>query len=196
MNTARSPGTAADDAVRAVPRKTAATIILALLATSLVAVAIAPALMPDSYSWMEHAVSESAAQGVERAWVARLGFLLLGFAVLLLAGKAGRRWGVWGRSVHRVYGISMIAAAAFAHSPWEDVPFDEFEDSLHSIAASAVGFSFTVGVLIVSFRRGPAARPTRVFDKAAVIAALVLPMVMFNVTGIAGVVQRVLFLIG
>ncbi len=170
--------------------------VVAMLLASVVAVAIAPTLMPDSYSVVEHSVSESAAQGLEGAWLARLGFLLLGFAVLASAGIAGKRWGLWGRIAHRVYGASMIGAAAFAHMPWEDVPYDAFEDFLHSVAAYGIGFAFTAGVLIVTFRRSRNAIGARAFDWVAILAAFVIPMVMFNVTGIAGLVQRVMFGIG
>lgn len=154
--------------------------------------AIAPALMPDSYSIVSNAVSESAAQGVEGAWLARLGFLLFGLGVLL-AVQASAGWGMWGRSAFRIYGTSMIAAAAFSHMPWEDVPYDRFEDTLHSAAASAVGIAFTVGVLLVTFRRPPGAVAPRVFDAFAVVVAIGVSMTMFNVPDVAGALQRTMF---
>lgn len=172
---------------------TKAGIVLAMLAASAVCIAIAPTLMPDSYSVVEHAVSESAAQGVEGAWLARTAFLLLGFAVLVLAGLSGERWGLWGRIALRLYGVLMIAAAAFSNVPWEDVPADEFEDLLHSIAASGMGLAFTVGVLFVLLRRDRGQRLARAFDVLAIVAAFAIPMIMFNAEGIAGVVQRILF---
>jgi hypothetical protein len=52
--------------------------IVTLLMLSAAAVAVAPLMLPGSYSWVRHAISESAAQGVVGAWVARLGLLLLG----------------------------------------------------------------------------------------------------------------------
>ena len=177
-------------------RTIVAAFILVLLIASAICAAVAPTLMPDSYSVIEHSISESAAQGVEGAWMARLGFLLLGLAVLTSASIAGSRWGVWGQLAHRIYGVSMMGAAAFAHMPWEDVPYDAFEDSLHSVAATGMGFAFTAGVLIVTFRRTPDAGWARFFDWVAIVAAFVIPMVMFNVTGIAGLVQRALFGIG
>jgi len=177
-------------------RQTIAAAIVFVLVGSAACVAIAPAYMPDSYSWVEHSISESAGQGIENAWIARLGFLLLGFGVLLTAWFVGSRWGMWGRLAHRVYGISMFAVAAFAHMPWEDVPYDSFEDSLHTVGAFGVGFGFTAGVLLVTFRRGADAGWIRWFDWFAIVAAFVIPMAMFNIEGIAGVVQRVLFAIG
>lgn len=174
-------------------RRAEARFVLLLLVGSVVSVLIAPLLMPASYSIVEHSISESAAQGVEGAWLARLGFLMFGLAVLLLASIAGDRWGIGGRIVHRVWGVSMIAVAVFSHMPWLDTPYDAFEDTLHSIASFAVGMSFIAGVLIVSFRRGPDSGLVRVFDWIAIGIALVVPLIMFNLTGVAGVVQRVMF---
>jgi len=169
--------------------------IVAMLVISLVALAIAPTLMPDSYSWLDHSVSESGAQGIEGAWLARLGFLMFGFAVLLLAGFARDRWGLLGALAHRLFGVSMIACAAFSHSPWEaGVPFDRFEDSLHSVAAFGVGLGFTVGVIFVTLRRGSI--PVRVFDWLAIIAGMAIPMFLFNTAGYGGIAQRALFVIG
>ena len=179
------------------PTRTArAAAVIVLLGGSAVCVALAPLLMPDSYSIVEHSISESAGQGIQGAWLARTGFLLLGFAVLIVAGLAGARWGLWGRIAHRLYGVSMVGVAAFAHMPWEDLPYDEFEDFLHSVGANLVGFSFTVGVLLVSLRRGPGHRWAQIYDGIAIGAAFVIPMIMFNVDGIAGVVQRTMFGIG
>lgn len=170
--------------------------VLGLLAASVVAVVVAPTLMPASYSWVRHSVSESAAQGVQDAWVARLGFLLLGFAVLVLAGVARGRWGPLASALHRLYGVSIVAAAAFAHRPWLDVPFDAFEDVLHSAAATGVGFGFTVGVALVAFRRGPDATAARSFDGVAVLVGLAISVMVVNVVGVAGLAQRFMFGVG
>lgn len=198
MTTKAAPahGTASPRHARSDPAFLGASAVLAMLAASAVCVAVAPALMPDSYSVVKNAVSESAAQGVTNAWLARLGLLLLGFAVLLLAQVAGGRWGAWGRVLQRVYGISAIAAAAFSHMPWEDVPYDRFEDTLHSVAASTMGAAFTVGVLMVTFRRGPGMAAVRLLDWTAIGAAVGISLLMFNVTTIAGLVQRIMFGIG
>ena len=47
--------------------------VLVLLGAALLAILLAPLAMPDDYSWVELGVSESAAQGLEGAWVARIG---------------------------------------------------------------------------------------------------------------------------
>ncbi|HET9901772.1 MAG TPA: hypothetical protein VFR46_12025 [Actinomycetes bacterium] len=61
------------------------------LALSAIALGAAPALMPDDYSWIGHTTSESAAQGVSGAWLARLGFLLFGLSAIWLAAQRLRR---------------------------------------------------------------------------------------------------------
>jgi hypothetical protein len=98
-----------------------------LLAVSAVLVAIAPAFVPDSYSWIEHSTSESAGQLVDGSWVARTGFLCLGCAALWLAHlrARARMWGAVATFAHRVFGVSMIATAVFATRPWlASAPYD------------------------------------------------------------------------
>ncbi len=171
-------------------------VILGLLVGAFVSFTIAPWLMPDSYSAVENAISESAGQGVQNAWLARTGFLLLGFAVLLTANATGSNWNVWGRVAHRTYGVAIIAAAAYAHMPWEDEPYDRFEDFLHSVAASAVGLAFIVGVLLVSIGRPAGRAGWRAFDWFAVIASMGISMMMFNFVEYAGAMQRTMFATG
>jgi hypothetical protein len=86
-------------------------VVLSGLAASPVALASAPALMPPGYSWVSKTTSESAAQGVQGAWLARLGFVLLGLSVILLATIRLRRWGLWGVALHAGFGVLLIAAA-------------------------------------------------------------------------------------
>ena len=171
-------------------------VVVALLAASAVAVVIGTTLMPASYSWVRHSVSEAVGQGVHDAWVTRLGFLLLGFAVLLLAGMAQPRWGPLATLLFRVYGVSMIATAAFAHKPWRDVPFDVFEDVLHSVTASAIGVTFTFGVVLVALRRGRELSAAQAFDGFAVICALVISLMVTTAADLAGLAQRVMFAVG
>ena len=66
--------------------------LLLLLAVSFLLLLLAPLMMPAGYSWITHTTSESAAQGLVNAWIARLGFLLLGFAVLWLSLNFRNKW--------------------------------------------------------------------------------------------------------
>ncbi|PRZ02670.1 uncharacterized protein DUF998 [Isoptericola sp. CG 20/1183] len=173
-----------------------ATVVLALLAASAVCVALAPLAVPETYDVVRHSVSEAGGQEVPGAWVARTGFVLLGLAVLLEAGLAGEAWGPWGRSAHGVYGTAIILVGTFSHRAWYSAPWDRVEDTMHSIAATTVGFAFVIGVVAVSVRRGRRPGPIRVLDAVAVVASVVLPLIMWTAPDVQGVAQRLLFAVG
>lgn len=176
-------------------RKTILIAALVILAVSAICLASAPLLMPDSYSIVQHSISESAAQRVEGVWLARAGLALFGLSVLVLASSHGCRWELWGRVAHRAYGVALIGTAVFAHRPWEEIPYDEFEDLLHSVMSFAVGLMFVVGVIAVSLDRTKGAVRARALDGLAIVASVAIPMIMFNADGYAGLVQRVMFVI-
>ena len=74
------------------------------MVVSVAALAVAPAFMPAGYDWVRHTTSESAAQGLAGAWVARLGFVAFGLAVLWLAAAAARSWGRGAVWMHAAFG--------------------------------------------------------------------------------------------
>lgn len=170
--------------------------VLLLLICSAVALSAAPALMPEGYSWVAHTVSESAAQGLKGAWMARLGFLLFGMAVIWLATASETMWArgvVW---MHLAFAVLMVATAAFSHKPWvAGVPFDPFEDHLHSFTATAMGFAFALGVLLRFLQQWGQGRRGRVLDMIALLSATFIPMLMLFQSDIAGLVQRLMFLV-
>jgi hypothetical protein len=169
---------------------------MACLGLSALFLGLAPSIMPESYSWVSHTTSESAAQGLGGAWLARLGFLVFGLGVLWLASLAGDRWGRWGRTFHRSFGVLLLATAAFSHRPLDaDVPYDATEDLLHSISATAMGFAFALGVVAVMMRtdRRPVTR--RVLGFVAIVASVALPLAMAAIPDYAGLLQRTMFLI-
>lgn len=166
------------------------------LAVSALALLLAPLLLPASYSWVAHTTSESAAQGVPGAWLARTGFLLFGGSVLAIAWAARGRWGTWASWLHGVFGVLMVAAGVFSARPWDrQLPFSPWEDLLHSVAATAMGFAFAVGVTVVAVRGWQRGGGWRGLDLTAVTASIVLPLAMASGTGLTGVLQRAMFLL-
>lgn len=167
---------------------------LALLAGSVLALLFAPTLMPESYSWLGNTTSESAAQGVPGAWLARLGFLLFGFGVLWIARSQGSRWGLGVYLLHAAFGILMIATAAFSTRSWEvGAAFDSVEESLHSFTATAMGFAFAFGVglrMVQRLRRGGSGW---LWDAIALSAATFIPLAMNFLPGVDGLLQRLMF---
>jgi hypothetical protein len=170
--------------------------VVAGLAASAVATALAPALMPAGYSSISRTTSEAAAQGLDGAWLGRLGFLLFGLAVLLLADIRRHAWGRWGTGLHIGFGALMAAAAAFSNRPW--VPGrtgDPAEDLLHSVAATGMGLAFAAGVVAVAVRRSRLPRLRRALDGVAVAASVGIPLAMTAVPSIDGLLQRLMFAI-
>jgi uncharacterized membrane protein YhaH (DUF805 family) len=167
-----------------------------LLAASAILLAIAPLFMPEGYSVVEQTTSESAAQLVEGSWVARTGFLCFGFAALWLARLRRRRWGAAGTLAHRLFGVSMIATAAFASRPWDPAaPWDETEDLLHSVTSFGVGLGFILGVLLVGMHRGRATGRPRWGDVVALVLVAGTQVAMTAFPDVEGLLQRAMFLI-
>ena len=152
--------------------------------------------MPGSYSWIRHTTSESAAQGVECAWLARLGFIAFGLGVLWLTATLRAVWGRIAIFLHAAFGVFMVATTAFSSRSWDtSLPFDRIEDVLHSIASNGVGLSFTCGVILIFLQRSRAQRWRRAFDCVAFAAATLIPLSMAIWGEIDGVLQRSMFAI-
>jgi hypothetical protein len=175
------------------PRRRVVAILIGL-ALSAAAALGGTLLMPESYSWRANVISESAAQGVSGAWLARLGFLLFGISVLWLAASARDRIGRGAIWCHVAFALFMFGTAAFSHRPWlPDIDYDRFEDHLHSITATGMGFAFSFAVVIRLVDRRSLAR--RLIDVAAIAAAVGLPAAGGLWTGHAGWSQRLMFAI-
>ena len=170
--------------------------VIPLLFASAALVLLAAWIMPAGYSWQLHSISESAAQGQQHAWVARLSFLCFGTAVVALSVASRLRWSRLTYWCHLVFAASMYGAAAFSHSPWlVGVPNDPVEDFLHSVFASGMGIAFCTAVGARFLQRGPRAVLGRALDAIALLVATVLPLLLAAGTGIGGLAQRVMFMV-
>jgi hypothetical protein len=88
----------------------------------------------------------------------------------------------------------MLGTAAFSHRPWlSSVPFDPFEDLLHSITATGMGFAFAGLVVAVGLNRQDARTLDRSLDGLAVVASVVLPLAMSSGMPTTGLLQRSMF---
>jgi uncharacterized membrane protein (DUF441 family) len=157
--------------------------------------------MPAGYSWLSQTTSESAAQGVPGAWLARLGFVLFGVSVVGLVACCRHRWGWPAACLHGAFGVLMVAAGVFSHRPWiAGYDVDRVEDLLHSIAASGMGIAFALGVVAAVLAQSGLARSgrrdrMRVLDGVAVMASVVLPLGMSVWPQAEGALQRLMFLV-
>ena len=164
-----------------------------LLAISLLALLLAPSQMPASYSWLRHTTSESAAQGVPGAWLARLGFLIFGLTVVWISDRLQGRWAIPVRLMHAAFGVLMTATAAFSTRPWlPDITYDPIEDALHSLTATSMGFAFAIGAVLRLLHRGHDLSG-RVMDLVAIVAAIAIPLAMSAFPEWDGLLQRGMF---
>jgi hypothetical protein len=160
------------------------------------ALGAAPAFLPAGYDWIAHTTSESGAQGVAGAWVARSGFLSFGLAVLALGRLARDSWWPSAVRLHMGFGVAMVATAAYSHRPWSaDVPFDRVEDLLHSVAATGMGFAFAGGVLMRLGQRRTLRLPGTGLDLVAMLASVLLPVSMSAFPLWDGLLQRAMMLV-
>jgi hypothetical protein len=155
--------------------------------------AAAPLLMPAGYAWVRNTVSESAAQGLDGAWLGRIGLLAFGFAVICTA-VVNRWWNGGARAAHYAFGVLLIAAAAFSSQPADSsLPYVATEDVIHSVAATAMGFAFAGGVALVGYGRVVAGGRFAVLDVLALAASITIPLAMSAWDGSAGLFQRLMF---
>ncbi len=167
-----------------------------MLAASAVSLGAAPEVVGGSYSWLQHTTSESGAQGVSGAWLARAGFVLFGLAVLWISHQRRTRWRQPAVAFHVTFAVCMFLVAAFSLRSWRPgAPYDPTEDLLHSIAATVMGFAFALGVAAVALRLHSVDHRWRVLDAVAVLASVALPVAMATNGAIDGLLQRVMFAI-
>ena len=167
---------------------------IAGLAGSALALALAPMVLAPSYSWVENTTSEAGGQGVDGAWLARLGFVVFGLAVLWVAHLRRERRQQPATALHVLFGACLMGVAAFSLRSWEPNPtYDATEDLLHSVAATTMGFAFALGVVAVALRRRSGGERVRALDVVAVSASALLPLWMSLDGSIDGLLQRLMF---
>lgn len=150
--------------------------------------------MPSTYSWISDTTSESAAQGVSGAWLARLGFLLLGLSVMAMAFTAGPLWGRWPAVLHYAFGAMIAAAAAFSTSAWNGGRYVHSEAGIHGVLAGTMGVVFAAAVIgtAVHARRSRLPRGLTL-DVVAVAATVVVAVAMSTAPSAQGAFQRIVF---
>lgn len=168
--------------------------VIAGLALATVAFAVSPLLMPDSYSWIAHTLSQAAAQGQEGGWLSRLGFLLAGLTILRLASPDVVDWMPIARHLHRLTGVMVLAAIAFTDRSWDvTAPYDRIENILHSAVATLIVISFSLGVLMVLYEKRLMTGRLPTLETAVVAVQIAMPPMMLAWVEGTGLFERVMF---
>ncbi len=159
----------------------------------LLVVFILPFFSVDKYSIIKNTTSHLGAQGAPYAWVMNMIFALLGMATIVDGWM--RLSNYWlHKVVLTIFGISLVLTAFFQHAPIiPEVEFNMLEDDLHSKFATITGFSFTFFTLAAAFIETTKRR--RVIAIGMGIIAIFLSILIFNVAILAGVWQRMMFII-
>lgn len=159
----------------------------------LLVIFILPFYSVDEYSILKNTTSHLGAQGAPYAWVMNVVFALLGAAAIVDGWM--RLSNFWlHRSVLIVFGTSLFLTAVFQHTPIvPGVVFSTLEDELHSKFATATGFSFTFFAVAAAFIESTRLR--KVVALGVGILATLLSMLIFTIPYLAGIWQRMMFII-
>lgn len=169
----------------------------AIAATGIAAITLSALIGPfashPDYSSIRHSLSELAGQAMPNAWIMRSGFVAFGGAVLLASLMRLRSSpAVFGPLA--AFGAAMLAAAIWSHLPIPPlVGGSKAEDALHSLAATGMGVAFAMacGARLWTRRQiGPDG-----LSALGLLVSVAIPLVMFQAPEIAGLVQRIMFLI-
>jgi hypothetical protein len=153
---------------------------------------ILPFYSLESYSILKNTTSHLAAQNTPNAWIMNLVFILLGVATLI-EGWAHLKSLWFHKILITIFGLSLIFTAVFQHAPIEqNIPFNIRDDELHSLFASICGWSFVTFAISCSFIEITFMR--KALAIVAGVTALVLSILMFNITDYMGIWQRMIFM--
>ena len=166
----------------------------ATLFLGLLMLAAAPLFVGDSYSIVEHTLSESGGQGVDGAWVLRTGVLLTAVGVSVMSTRAELLWGQRGTFWLQMYALGLVFLAVFPESAWYGGDYNEIVAGLHTVSGAFDAVSFILAVAAISASRTVAAR-NKVFDWIVIAAVGLTPQVML-VVDFDGLLQRLMVSLG
>ena len=154
---------------------------------------ILPFFSVDDYSIMKNTTSHLGAQDAPYAWIMNVVFALLGIAAITDGWRHLHNYWLH-KVVLMIFGISLVLTAFFQHAPIvSGVEYNETEDHLHSKFATITGFSFVFFAVASAFIETTTLR--RIIAVAIGIIASLLSMLIFNLEDLAGIWQRLMFIL-
>ncbi|QSX09433.1 DUF998 domain-containing protein [Alkalibacter rhizosphaerae] len=152
---------------------------------------VLPSFSVDEYRILLNTTSHLGAQHAPLAWIMNATFLLLGSATILSGWRAFN--GYWFQRIALiVFGLALMGTGIFQHRPIvEGLSFNMLEDQLHSIFASVVGTAFTLFAISVAFIEKE--KEDRIGAILMGLASILLSLLIFRVSSLAGIWQRAMF---
>ena len=154
---------------------------------------ILPFYSSEGYLILRNTTSHLGAQNSPNAWIMNVVFLLLGICCIIESWRYLKDY--WFHKILlTLFGIGLMLVAVFQHAPIiEGIAFNTFEDRLHSVFASLVGFSFTMFAFSAAFIEASNQRKALAFLLG--ISSMGLSMLMFGAPDFMGLWQRMMFIL-
>lgn len=154
---------------------------------------ILPFFSVDTYSILKNTTSQLGAQNTVNAWMMNTVFILVGISCLLEAWMNVKGFPLQ-KLLLIIFGLGLFLIGIFRHAPiTEGLPYNAWEDRLHSVFATVVGISFTFYAVSSAFIEK--AIKHRVMDLIVGFTATILSMLMFSIPDYSGVWQRAIFIV-
>ncbi len=154
---------------------------------------ILPLFSFEEYSILKNTTSQLGAQNTPNAWIMNLVFILAGSASIV-EGWIHLKQYWFQKFVITIFGLTLILTALFQTAPIvEGIPFNDYEDRMHTFFANIVGFSFAVFAFSAAFIERTTGE--RALALLVSILAIGLSVLMFSFAGYAGILQRTMFII-
>jgi len=152
-------------------------------------VLLGPIYTVDNYSHISNLISELGAQNTKNNFIMIIGFLVLGFGVLIDAYKRMS----YSIIPFALFGLFMAMAGIFPHKPIDsNIPYNATAHSLHSLSATLAGISISAGFIWQGFLSRSKIQKAICFYLA--IACFVFPMLMLSMNNYQGILQRIMYL--
>jgi hypothetical membrane protein len=116
----------------------------------LVVMFLMPLFSVPGYSVIQHTTSQLGAQGAPHAWVMNVTFILLGLAVIIETGLHLNKQPLVSILL-LIFGTLLIAIAFFRHAPLDNSDYRVWEDQVHGVLATAIGFVYTFFMVTLAF---------------------------------------------
>lgn len=165
------------------------------LVASIVLLALAPLAVADSYSVVEHTLSEAGGQGVEGAWVLRGGILATAVSVWLMTSGSTTAWGWVACQWMRIYAVAVAFLAILPEAAWDDRPHSPTVAFLHTVSGVFAAVAFIVAAMAITRRRPRHQTARRAYDWLTMAAIAVIPQLILILSG-DGVLERVMVVFG
>jgi hypothetical protein len=154
---------------------------------------ILPFFSMPGYSIIRNTLSELGAQLTPNAWIMNLELVFLAFGSMIAGWVYYKGFG-FQKIILVLFGISLILASFFNHAPINpDIRYNINENGWHAYFISATGLSFIILSVTTGFI--PEKHPDRLPTLFTIISVIILSALMSEAEMLAGIWQRLLFII-